>query len=70
MDRRVEKTRKSIREAYFDLLMRDGKRKITIAEIARNANIDRKTFYLLYLVHCVYHIVANAYDIVFGNAEL
>ena len=48
MDRRVEKTRKSIREAYFDLLMRDGKRKITIAEIARNANIDRKTFYLHY----------------------
>ena len=43
MDRRVEKTKKSIREAYFDLLMKDGKQKITIAEIARKANIDRKT---------------------------
>ncbi len=48
MDRRVEKTKKSIREAYFDLLMKDGKQKITIAEIARKANIDRKTFYLHY----------------------
>lgn len=48
MDRRVKKTKKSIREAYFDLLMKDGKQKITIAEIARKANIDRKTFYLHY----------------------
>lgn len=48
MDRRVEKTKKSIREAYFDLLMKDRKQKITIAEIARSANIDRKTFYLHY----------------------
>lgn len=48
MDRRVEKTKKSIREAYFDLLMKNKHHKITIAEIARSANIDRKTFYLHY----------------------
>lgn len=48
MDRRVEKTKKSIREAYFDLLMKNKNHKITIAEIARSANIDRKTFYLHY----------------------
>ena len=46
MDRRIEKTRKSIREV--DLLMKNRNGKITIAEIARKANIDRKTFYLHY----------------------
>ncbi|MDO4322144.1 MAG: TetR/AcrR family transcriptional regulator [Lachnospiraceae bacterium] len=48
MDRRIEKTKKSIREAYFELLMKNSSHKITIAEIARMANIDRKTFYLHY----------------------
>lgn len=48
MDRRIEKTRKAIREAYFELLMKSSSGRITIAEIARMANIDRKTFYLHY----------------------
>ena len=47
MDRRIAKTRKAIQNAYFSLLAEDTTR-ITIAEIARRANIDRKTFYLHY----------------------
>lgn len=47
MDRRVEKTKLAIRDAYFSLLGQ-GSHKITISEMARRANIDRKTFYLHY----------------------
>lgn len=48
MDRRIQKTRDSIRQAYFELLKETGKTKLSVAEIARRANIDRKTFYLHY----------------------
>ncbi len=48
MDRRVAKTKKAIQKAYFDLLKSKNTEKITIAEIAREADIDRKTFYLHY----------------------
>ena len=47
MDRRFLKTEKAIREAYFSLLL-SGETKISVAEIARKADIDRKTFYLHY----------------------
>lgn len=47
MDRRIAKTREAIKNAYFELLAED-KARITITEIARRANIDRKTFYLHY----------------------
>lgn len=48
MDRRVEKTRTAIREAYFKILMENAEKRPTITQIARVANIDRKTFYLHY----------------------
>lgn len=48
MDRRIQKTKDSIRSAYLSLLMEKSGPRITIAEIARRANIDRKTFYLHY----------------------
>lgn len=48
MDRRIVKTKTAIQEAYFNLLMENRPGKITISEIARRANIDRKTFYLHY----------------------
>ncbi len=48
MDRRVTRTKKAIERAYFELLATKGDEKITIAEIARTANVDRKTFYLHY----------------------
>lgn len=48
MDRRVQKTRKAIQNAYLTLLMKKQSEKITVAEITRQADIDRKTFYLHY----------------------
>lgn len=48
MDRRIVKTKQSIQSAYFELLQEKNRKKITISEVARKANIDRKTFYLHY----------------------
>ncbi|MGN0299075.1 MAG: TetR/AcrR family transcriptional regulator [Lachnospiraceae bacterium] len=48
MDRRILKTRAAIMQAYLDLMMNSKNKKITISQIARTANIDRKTFYLHY----------------------
>lgn len=48
MDRRIQKTKNAIKTAYMALLIEKKTSKITIAEIARKANIDRKTFYLHY----------------------
>lgn len=48
MDRRIVKTHKAIREAYFQLIKERDTTKISISDIARKANIDRKTFYLHY----------------------
>ena len=45
-DRRVLRTKKAIQNAYLDLLKKKGTEKITISDIAREADIDRKTFYL------------------------
>ncbi|MCQ4637738.1 TetR/AcrR family transcriptional regulator [Anaerovorax odorimutans] len=47
-DRRVQKTKKAIREAYLSLILEKETPKITITEIAQRADIDRKTFYLHY----------------------
>ena len=46
VDRRVLKTRKSIEEALSHLLLNTEYSKITVSAIAREANINRKTFYL------------------------
>lgn len=48
MDRRVEKTKNAIMDAYFQLLISGKKERVTITQIAHKANIDRKTFYLHY----------------------
>ncbi|MDD6213004.1 MAG: TetR/AcrR family transcriptional regulator [Clostridiales bacterium] len=42
------KTRQLIQSTYFELLREKKLGKITVSEIARKANIDRKTFYLHY----------------------
>lgn len=47
-DRRVVKTKESIREAFLQLIQSKEFQKITITELADAANIDRKTFYLHY----------------------
>lgn len=47
-DRRQIKTKKAIIKAFFDLLQEKNLSKITITELAKLADIDRKTFYLHY----------------------
>lgn len=48
MDRRVIKTKDAIVNAYKTLLIDKPNSKITITDLAKEANIDRKTFYLHY----------------------
>ena len=47
-DRRVVRTRRAIRKAFLRLMQDTEYQKITITAIAREADIDRKTFYLHY----------------------
>ena len=48
LDRRVLKTRKALFAAFDRLVRTKDYDKITISELAREADIDRKTFYLHY----------------------
>ncbi len=48
MDRRQQKTKAAIQNAYFSLVAEKNTVRVTVADIARRANIDRKTFYLHY----------------------
>ena len=47
-DRRVKRTEKAIRDAVLNLLKEYDFEKITVTAVAREADIDRKTFYLHY----------------------
>ena len=46
MDRRVARTRRNIYKAFFQLVQIKPIDEITVSELSRNADIDRKTFYL------------------------
>lgn len=48
MDRRVKRTKEAILGAVLSLITEKDYRKISISEVARRADIDRKTFYLHY----------------------
>lgn len=48
LDRRVIRTRKAIMDAFDKLIAEGSIGHITVSAIAREANIDRKTFYLHY----------------------
>lgn len=48
MDRRVERTKRNIYLAFFDLLKKKAMDDITITELAAAADIDRRTFYKHY----------------------
>ncbi|MBU3217359.1 TetR/AcrR family transcriptional regulator (plasmid) [Clostridium estertheticum] len=48
IDRRIQKTKDSIHNAFIHLIQIKEYNSITITEIASIANIDRKTFYLHY----------------------
>ena len=47
-DRRVIRTRKAIHEAFENLIKTHRASEISVSELAREADIDRKTFYLHY----------------------
>lgn len=47
-DRRLRKTKCAIQEAFLSLLMEKEFNDITITELAKRADIDRKTFYAHY----------------------
>ena len=59
MDRRVIRTKKSIRSALLQLALEKGLEKITIKEIAAKADVDRKTVYNYY----------NGINEIFGEIE-
>lgn len=48
MDRRVARTKKNIYYAFFQLVQTKAIDEISVSELARAADIDRKTFYLHY----------------------
>lgn len=48
MDRRISRTKHAIKTAYINLLIEKQAKKISITELSKEANIDRKTFYLHY----------------------
>lgn len=54
-DRRVRRTKKQIRDALSSLMAKKKISDITVTELTREADIDRRTFYLHY---------RNVYDIV------
>lgn len=44
-DRRIAKTKQALRDAFVKLLKTQSLNDITVAELCRTANIDRRTFY-------------------------
>lgn len=68
MDLRVIKTRESIEQAFLDLLRKKPVDKITIVELAREARINKGTFYLHFKdIFDLYHKtiekqMANTFD--------
>ncbi len=49
MDKRVQKTRAAIRKAYLELLSEKKTTRMSVTELTKRANINRKTFYLHYV---------------------
>lgn len=60
VDRRIIRTKKSIRNAFAELLTQKDINEITIKDIADTANINRKTFYNYY--SGVYQVIDEIED--------
>ncbi len=48
VDRRVNRTRRQLREALFNLILEKGYDAVTVEEITARADVGRTTFYLHY----------------------
>ncbi|MCR4669138.1 MAG: TetR/AcrR family transcriptional regulator [Clostridia bacterium] len=71
MDRRTARTHKLIRKAYFDLIREKHSIKISISEIARRADIDRKTFYLHFnsVEDVLNEYIEERFDLILSSME-
>jgi len=68
-DRRVSRTKKSICNAYTKLLTEKNFRSITVTDIAKAAEVNRKTFYNYYecIDDIMKEIIDNILTKLFGN---
>ena len=48
LDLRVRRTLRNIREAFYELILEEDFHQISITELTKRADINRKTFYLHY----------------------
>lgn len=60
MDKRIEKTKKAIKDALLSLILEYDFNKITVKMITEKANIGRKTFYLHY--GCIEDVITDYRD--------
>ncbi len=67
MDRRIDKTKKLLKDTLVSLMEEKELRKITISEITERANINRGTFYLHYLD--IYDMVEKLGDEIIDNIK-
>lgn len=66
-DKRVIKTKKSIRNAFIALIREKPLNQITVAEISRKAELGRGTFYLHY--KDLYDLYAHIEDELYNELE-
>ena len=68
-DRRVEKTRNAIINAFKEMIIEKDFNEITIKELAERANINRKTFYLHYesMEEILFDVTVELSEQVFGS---
>ena len=67
MDKRIEKTKQRICDAFLNLIKEKAYSKITVSEIAKIANIERKTFYLHY--NCIEDVYLDIESSIINELE-
>lgn len=75
MDRRSIRTDKLLKSTLLSLLLKKNIQNITITELMKNANLDRRTFYLHYNdIYALYEAIQtdfiNEFLIIFETAEI
>ncbi len=73
-DRRIIKTKRAIRNAFAKLMTEKDIDEITVSELAREADINRKTFYNYYsgvyqVIEEIEHDIITSYERLLGNIE-